>query len=109
MTRTFLLAAALLGSFAARADSRIDCREHAEVGLGMSLDQVLAKCGPATSAVQRIEQRQPLSQGDCCCTPPQRVVIDTLKYDLGPDRFVRILKFEDGVLLEISTGWYGAG
>jgi hypothetical protein len=113
--RWFVLVVVLLGSAAARADSRIDCAEHVEVRLGMSESDVVARCGRPTSYAERIEPRPSLDQqGNCgchdcgCCAPPPPIVIHDLAYDLGPDRFVRQLHFEDGVLREISTGFYGA-
>jgi hypothetical protein len=46
----------------------------------------------------------------CAATPQTRsVAVEVWTYDLGPNRFVRTLRFEDGVLVNIHAGFYGKG
>jgi hypothetical protein len=56
------------------------------------------RCGKPTSADRRIEERP----------HGQLVTVDELFYDRGPQEFVRTLRFENGRLVRIDSGDYGA-
>jgi hypothetical protein len=121
---------------AARAgDSSFDCAENQEVRPGNSTSTVIDRCGQPTSLTQHVEQRpappapeEAARQSACedqmralskhgqpdlsvCAAAPQwqAVAVEVWTYDLGPNRFVRTLRFEDGVLVNIDAGWYGKG
>jgi len=61
---------------------------------GQRTAEVRAACGTPTSAVQRVVGRTGL-------------VIDEWSYDFGPHDFVRHLRFENDVLVSITSGEYG--
>jgi len=88
----FLLAATVW------ADDSLRCGERL-VHLGEYEAAVGDKCGPPTHA----ERHYIESGGDV----PGHITIDIWVYDRGPGEFVRILRFDDGVLRYIEPGEYG--
>ncbi len=81
-----------------RCDSRV-------FSLGMSLLEVQGKCGKPDSVSQRHETiTRPLAKG---VRGKSTVTIDEWIYNLGPQRFVRILVFRNGRLTKVETGGKG--
>jgi len=86
---------------------------------GDSFFDVRRICGDPDAVFQRIEYRtlRRRSPGACLergfdprCDERERtieVVIDEWIYDLGPNKFIRYLTFEQGRLRDIQTGRYG--
>ena len=75
------------------------------ISVGKSKSQVILKWGQPTYTEQHQEERSIYgSQGKVL---QQTVTIERLTYDLGPDRFIRILTFENGKLTDIRSGGYG--
>lgn len=107
-TAVFLFASAL-GAASAEA---MTCRQRL-VREGDDGSRVLELCGEPTEVVQRTESRSHTVQrvapdGTVLSnTFTVTVVVEQWTYDLGPQRFMRRLIFEDGVLLRIDTLGYG--
>lgn len=72
---------------------------------GVSKGEVLAKCGPPSWQENWVEE---LSER---ISPIQRyrvyIKVEEWYYNRGPDNFIDILRFENGVLAGIRTGGYG--
>ncbi len=97
--RAWIVVAVLLGAVgSARADG-MWCGGRL-VSVGERNGEVLLKCGAPTVQERREELR---SNGDVATT----VSIDTWTYNLGPQSFVRILTFVNGVLQSIELGGRG--
>ncbi|MEZ5500880.1 MAG: DUF2845 domain-containing protein [Steroidobacteraceae bacterium] len=102
-----LLVVTLLGSapaFAFRCGSRL-------VHEGDTRAEVIAKCGEPADVVARSVWRQPIlwfhgrpfQVGNDLIEVP----VETWTYNLGPNRLMRIVRFEDGLVVDIDTGGYG--
>ncbi len=77
------------------------------VSVGDSKSKVLLTWGQPTYLEQRQEERSiDGSNGEFF---QKTVTIERLTYDFGPDRFIRILTFANGKLINIRTGGYGKG
>jgi len=102
-------AASLLGSTAAEA---MHCQQRL-VRVGANGAQVLELCGDPREIVQRTETRSQTVQRQApdgtiiSQTFTVTVAVEQWTYDFGPQRFMRRLMFEDGVLLRIDTLGYG--
>lgn len=78
---------------------------------GDGRSRVLAKCGPPTDIVHSVALRtpaywrsgRPIYFGD----GPVEVPVEVWTYNLGPNSFMRRLRFEDGQLIQIETLGYG--
>jgi len=72
---------------------------------GEGKDDVFKKCGEASS-VKVWEERiiRDLGSGLLVVEP---VTIEEWEYNLGPNRFIRYLRFENGQLINIADGDYG--
>jgi hypothetical protein len=87
------------------------------VSSGDSLYEVRSRCGEPDAAERRTEQRRVERRVHVPCEGARRcvrtdsvtvdVVIDEWVYDLGRQRFIRYLTFEDGKLRVVTTGSYG--
>lgn len=112
----FCVLAGLLTS-PAYADMRCGSRL---ISRGDSLYDVRSLCGVPDAAQQRVEYRtaRRVVQGPCfrqqnqlvCSHVEERsveVVIDEWTYDIGSNRFIRTLTFEQGRLRDVATGRYG--
>jgi|1185.fasta_scaffold389552_1 hypothetical protein len=116
-----LAAAALLaGAPAARAEGGFRCGNRV-VSEGDHMVDVRRRCGDPDFVAQRVEQRKVKSKvrrrvrdqvGDHEEEVSEErivdVVIDQWTYDLGPERFVRYVDFEDARVLRVTTGDYGS-
>jgi hypothetical protein len=81
-----------------------DCSEQV-VSVGDTKSDVLAKCGePAWKDTHEEAFQERLDSG---LERRVYVIVDEWTYNLGPDRFVRILTFRNGKLADIRTGGYG--
>ncbi|MCB1624968.1 MAG: DUF2845 domain-containing protein [Pseudomonadales bacterium] len=78
---------------------------------GDTRSEVAAKCGEPTEVSRRSVWRQPIIWhrgrpfyvGDGLIEIP----VETWIYNLGPRKFMRRVRFEDGVVVEIETLGYG--
>ena len=111
----------VLGVFAAippaRADSGFRCETGRLVSLGDRAGQVLDRCGEPDAVSQRIERRKVKHRytrrvGDVEESIVEEleleVPIDEWTYDLGRRSLVRYVSFENGLVVAIVTGDYGA-
>jgi hypothetical protein len=92
-----LLMASVLGSASVAQAGSLRCGGRL-VKEGDSTAEVQMKCGEPTTRDRRIE----LFDGAW-----SSVTIDEWTYNLGPNDFVRILTFVNGILRRIETGEYG--
>jgi len=111
------LAVAGLLSTTARADG-LQCNNRL-VTSGDTLYQVRSLCGEPDDARHRIEYRtvRVRRSGPCvqengrpCGSEVEQtveVVIDEWVYDLGKNRFLKFLYFEQGKLIRVTEGSYG--
>lgn len=103
---------------AARADG-MRCGSRI-VSEGDTLYDVRSICGEPVSATRRLEYRTIRQHIPGPCVPQGgqmrcgyveertvEVVIDELVYDLGSNKFIRYLTFEQGKLRDVQTGHYG--
>jgi len=75
------------------------------VSIGESTSEVAAKWGePTWKNTRQEELKEKLSDGKVRTIS---ITIDEWTYNLGPDRFMRILEFRNGKLTDIRTGSYG--
>jgi hypothetical protein len=112
-----LAAAALLaGATAARAEGGFRCGNRV-VSEGDHMVDVRRRCGDPDFVAQRVEQRKVKSkvrrrvgnqEEEVSEERTVDVVIDQWTYDLGPERFVRYVDFEDARVLRVTTGDYGS-
>lgn len=81
-----------------------DCSEQI-VSRGDSKSDVVAKCGePGWKDSHEEAFSEKLDPG---VVRKRSITVDTWTYNLGPNRFVRILTFRNGRLTDIRTGNYG--
>ena len=101
-----LLAAALIAApaHAFRCGSRI-------VSEGDTRVEVLAKCGEPADIERRSIWRQPVywlhGRPYHVSNDLAEVPVESWIYNLGPQKLMRRLRFEDGVVVEIETLGYG--
>lgn len=104
-----LLAATCLGGNAARADS-LRCGSKL-VSDDDTLEQVRAKCGEAAEIQRTSVWRVPLvwiggrriRAGNDLIEVPVELWI----YNFGPNKFMRRVRFEDGLVVDVETLGYG--
>jgi hypothetical protein len=77
------------------------------VSVGDTKVEVLATCGQP-DLIETEEVREVLTSTDN--DDPQKIttIIETWTYDMGPDRFVKVLTFEGSTLRSIEDGAYGS-
>jgi hypothetical protein len=81
-----------------------ECSEQV-VSRGDMTSDVIAKCGePSSKDVHQEEIKERLDAG---LFRTVTVTVEEWTYNLGPNRFVRILTFRNGRLVDIRTGNYG--
>lgn len=110
--------AILCVSGSASADSTFRCGTHL-VSVKDTRDEVIQKCGEPTSVDSWEEERiqrdfrtvrdyDPRTERYEWSREPflvkVQVKIELWTYNLGPTRFIRYLRFENGILKEITTG-----
>ncbi len=80
-----------------------DCSEQV-LSIGDSKTDVLAKCGEPSFKDSHVEEfKERLDDRE----RKVFVTVEEWTYDLGPNRFVRILTFRNSKLADIRTGGYG--
>jgi hypothetical protein len=105
-TRTALIG--FLFCFAAHPAWALRCG-HELVKDGDHLVQVLRKCGDPVYTAHRIEYRAVrLRQPGLDFERYVPVEIEEWTYDFGPSRFMQVLRFENGRLIEIDSLGYGS-
>ena len=75
------------------------------VGPGQTVDDVHALCGTPTERAVTTELVTFRVAPDVTVTRPE--VVDVWTYDRGPQQFVRLLTFRNGVLVDVDEGSYG--
>ncbi len=83
------------------------------VSLGRVEAEVVARCRQPDFASEHTETRRRYQTRVVCGRTvtdeyETQVVIDDWTYDFGDDRFVRSLRFENGVLVAVAEGGYGS-
>lgn len=112
--RALLIVALLTGGSAAalvdtaHADAMRCGRQLVRSGDG--LDLVQKRCGPPTTASRRLErtERRLADKHGNVLLQTTEVTIDEWSYDFGPHEFVQRLTFENGQLVRVVAGEYGA-
>jgi hypothetical protein len=95
------------GNYGYSKDTRPTQQECSEqiVSVGDTKSDVIAKCGDPTWKDTRQEEfKERLDNG---LERKVFVTIDEWTYNLGPNRFVRIITFRNGKLVDIKSGGYG--
>ena len=112
MKKTFAIvtmAIAALWSLGAGADS-FRCGTRL-VSDGDSTDKVEALCGPPTSVQRHEILRRPVRwyRGRPYYTSfePMPIPVEYWTYNLGPNKLMRRLKFEEGLLVDVETLTHG--
>ena len=109
-------AAAALFPCLLAADSGFRCESGRLVGVGDHMYEVQKKCGDPDFAGQRIEKRRVKvkvkdrqgSYGEEVSEEREvEILLDEWTYDLGPQRFIRNVVFENGRVIHVGTGGYG--
>lgn len=94
---------------AARADA-LRCGTKL-VTEGNTRSEVLAKCGEATEIEHRSVWRQPVvwinGRPFHVGNGPIEIPVELWLYNLGPNKFMRRVHFEDGLVVKIETLGYG--
>ena len=112
-----LVACSLLASAAAGADSGFRCESGRLIFTGDHMYEVRQKCGDPDMVTQRLEKRKVTQKvrrwiaGVAEEVDEERevdVLIDEWVFDLGPQRFIRIVSFEDSRVTCVNTGNYGS-
>lgn len=102
-------------SFNVLADSSCRCGNRL-VSVGDTISEVLAKCGPPTWVEERKEERLERIYNDSYYKNGTlrepiytnvQVNIEEWFYNFGSNRFMQVFTFENGKLVEITTGNYG--
>jgi hypothetical protein len=87
-----------------RKSSDTQCDEK-NISLGDAEGEVFIKCGEPTWKDSR--QEETIEQIDADTKRKVTVMIDEWTYNLGPNKFVRIMIFRNDKLVDIKTGDYG--
>jgi hypothetical protein len=108
-TFAFALAALLAAAAPAHADSfRCGTRLIVE---GATRGEVIARCGEPSEVERRAILRRPVlwrfGRPYYLSDELVEVPVETWTYNLGPDKLMRRLRLEDGVVVEIDTLGYG--
>jgi hypothetical protein len=108
---------ALWAGAPAGADSGFRCESGRLVYTGDHMYEVRKKCGDPDMVTQRLEKRKVTQKiwrwtaGVAEEIEEEReveVLIDEWVFDLGPERFIRIVSFEDSRVTCVNTGNYGS-
>jgi hypothetical protein len=106
MRRVIVVSLLLLAVFiasSAEADS-FRCGDRV-VLLGDTKAEVIIKCGDTD--MKDSHEENIIKNIDPFTKQKVTVVVDEWTYNLGPDSLIRILRFENGRLVDIKTGGYG--
>lgn len=106
---TLVFAIAALWAAGAAADS-FRCGTRL-VSDGDSMDKVAALCGPPTDIQRREILRRPIrwfhGRPFFTSLEPVPIPVEFWIYNLGPNKLMRRLKFEDGLLVDVETLTHG--
>jgi ribosomal protein L2 len=107
-----------VGSAPGQADEGFRCpRTKRLVNVGDRMGEVGTKCGRADFADSHVEKRSvkhrirnPERQFDDRLTEEREieVVVDDWTYDFGRRALIRYLRFENGMLIDVTTGPFGS-
>lgn len=76
--------------------------DSGEIQAGISQYEVLQRCGePAFKDTRQVEQLTAVDKHNNRLTVKR---VDEWTYNFGPNKFLRILKFENGELVDVETG-----
>ena len=101
----FALTAVLFWAASASADSfRCGTKLMSD---GDSTDKVAALCGPPTDVQRREILRPYYGYGAHNVHTSYEVSIEYWTYNLGPNKLMRRLRFEDGILVDVETLSHG--
>jgi hypothetical protein len=75
------------------------------ISLGDTKADVIMKCGEP--ALKDSREEKIIEKADADTKRKITVIIDEWTYNLGPDMFMRVLKFTDGKLVDIREAGYG--
>jgi hypothetical protein len=110
-----LLAALCATDSIALADDSFRCPTGRLINVGVGLDEARGKCGAPKRSDRRVEKQrirerglEPVEGTPIYTEREIEVAVDEWIFDLGRDRFVRVLRFENGKLVAITTGRYGS-
>jgi hypothetical protein len=117
---SFIGLAALCATDGAAADDGMRCGSRL-VSKGDTLYAVRSVCGEPDATDRRVVTRTEVRRVQAPCFRDERgavkceratavqvdVIVDEWTYDFGTQRFVRLLTFENGRLLNVATGGYG--
>ena len=99
-----------------RADDGFRCRTGRLVSLGDRMPEVQGRCGDPDFVSTRIEKRKVKHRVTRWVGGVQESVIEEVEvevpldewtYDLGPQSFIRYVLFENGSVINVTTGGYG--
>ncbi len=94
-----LVVIATLFPVVALADDGFRCGNRI-VSVGEPAAQVRNKCGAPASVDRHEEAYREGGSG-------AKISVELWTYDFGPSSFIRVLRFENGVLRRVDTGDYG--
>jgi hypothetical protein len=112
-----LLAFTFTPAAPASADDGFRCPGGKLVSRGDHMVEVRQKCGDPDQVSQRVDKRKVKVKVKRWIDGVQEevseeqvvdVVIDEWVYDLGPQKFIRYVDFENSRLVQVTTGSYGA-
>jgi hypothetical protein len=112
-----LLVLVVFLSPAARGDDGFRCPGGKIVSRGDHMVEVRKKCGEPDEVSRRIDKRKVKvkvkrwvggEEEEVSEEQVIDVVVDEWVYDLGPQKFIRYVDFEDSRLVNVTTGGYGA-
>jgi hypothetical protein len=110
MKRLLLCAVVVVGALAASPAYAFRCGTHL-VHEGDTRAAVAAKCGDPTDIERRSVWRRPLvwyhGRPYHVGSDSIEIPVESWIYNLGPNKLMRRVRFEDGIVTEIETLGYG--
>lgn len=106
----------LAPSWPASADEGFRCKSGRLVLVGARIPEVRDRCGEPDAISSRVEKRKIKHKFTRWVGNVQESVIeeeevevplDEWTYDMGPNAFVRYVLFENGAVIDVTTGGYG--
>jgi hypothetical protein len=110
------LLSVLAGSATVCADDGFRCRTGRLVSVGDRMGEVQNRCGEPDAVTTRIEKRKVKHrysrwfggiEESIVEEVEVEVPLDEWTYDLGPQSFIRYVVFENGSVINVTTGGYG--
>ncbi len=106
----------LAGSSTVRADDGFRCRTGRLVRVGDRMGEVQNRCGEPDAVSTRIEKRKVKHRYSRWVGGVEESIVEEVEvevpldewtYDLGPQAFIRYVVFENGAVINVTTGGYG--